>query len=293
MQKRSLSTDGHMLGVLLVIASALMFSLSGVLTKAIAADVWTIVCWRGLIGGAAIAAYVAWRQRGRPLGPAFRLGPRGWVLAIVGSLSSLAFIYSFKLTYVANVAVIYATAPFMAAGLGWWIMRESVHARTFIAGGFSLLGVAIVVAGGLGTFSVGGDMMAVVMTFGNALYMVLIRRFCDVPVVWAGGMSALQLFFVSWLVTDPLAVSAQDAALLAAFGLSFAVANVLWTEGTRLIPAAQSGLFGSAETPFAIILAWLLLAELPPVASFAGGSMVLAAVFGHAAIDARRKHEFG
>ena len=33
----------------------------------------------------------------------------------VGALSSLAFIAAFKLTYVGNVAVIYATAPFMAA----------------------------------------------------------------------------------------------------------------------------------------------------------------------------------
>ena len=51
-----------------------------------------------------------------------------------------------------------------------------------------------------------------------------------------------------------------------------------------LIPAAEAGLLGSAETPFATLLAWLLLAELPPAASFIGGAVVLAAVFGHAAI---------
>lgn len=266
-----------------MVASALVFSLAGVLTKAIAADAWIIACWRGLLGGLLIAGYVAWSGRDKPLGARFRLGWRGWLLAGVGSLASLAFIFAFKLTYVANVTVIYATAPFIAAALGWWLLREPLSSRTLLAGIVSLAGVALVVAGGLGSFSLSGDLLAVAMTFGCALYIVLIRRFPEASVVWAGGASALLLFFASLPMTDPLDVSARDALLLAVFGLSFAAAVVLWTEGTRRIPAAESGLLGTAETPFAIILAAVFLAELPPAASLIGGAIVFAAVFGHAA----------
>ncbi len=277
--------EGHLLGILLVIASALVFSLAGVLTKSIAADAWTIACWRGLLGGMLVALYVAWLGRGKPLRESFCLDWRGWLLASVGSLASLAFIFAFKLTYIANVAVIYATVPFMAAGLAWWLLRESFQWRTAVTTAFSLLGVVILVAGGLGSGNLVGDTVALIMTLGNALYMVLIRVFRDSPVVLAGGVSALQLFFVGWFVVDPLAVSQQDAVLLSLFGISFALAVVLWTEGTKPIPAAEAGLLGSAEAPFAILLAWLLLAELPPLASFVGGSIVLAAVFTHAAGD--------
>ena len=277
--------EGHLLGILLVIASAFVFSLAGVLTKSIAADAWTIACWRGLLGGILIALYVAWLGREKPLRETFRLGWRGWLLASVGSLASLAFIFAFKLTYIANVAVIYATVPFMAAGLAWWLLRESFQWRTAVTTAFSLLGVVILVAGGLGSGKLVGDTVALIMTLGNALYMVLIRMFRDSPVILAGGVSALQLFFVGWFVVDPLAVSQQDAVLLSLFGISFALAVVLWTEGTKLIPAAEAGLLGSAEAPFAILLAWLLLAELPPLTSFIGGSIVLAAVFTHAAGD--------
>ena len=57
---------------------------------------------------------------------------------------------------------------------------------------------------------------------------------------------------------------------------------MLWTEGSRLIPAAEAGLLGSAEVPFAILFGWLFLAEFPPVASLLGGAIVLAAVmFAH------------
>ena len=277
--------EGHLLGVILVIASALVFSLAGVLTKSIAADAWTIACWRGLLGGMMIALYVVRSGREKPLRETFRLGWRGWLLASVGSLASLAFIFAFKLTYIANVAVIYATVPFMAAGLAWWLLRESFHWRTAVTTAFSLLGVVILVAGGLGSGKLVGDIVALIMTLGNALYMVLIHVFRDSPVVLAGGVSALQLFVVGWFVVDPLAVSQQDAVLLSLFGISFALAVVLWTEGTKLIPAAEAGLLGSAEAPFAVLLAWLLLAELPPLASFIGGSIVLAAVFTHAAGD--------
>ena len=60
-----------------------------------------------------------------------------------------------------------------------------------------------------------------------------------------------------------------------------------------MIPAAEAGLLGPAETPFAILLAWLLLAELPPLASFIGGGIVLAAVFAHSAPDLARAETVG
>lgn len=268
-----------------------MFSLSGVLTKSIEAEGWTILCWRGLIGGLAIAAYVALRRGSQAFGTAFGLGARGWLLASVGSLASIAFIYAFKLTYVANVTLIYATAPFMATALGWCLLRESAPARTLVAGAASLAGVAVVVAGGSATFSLTGDLLAVAMTLGNAIYIVLIRRFRSLPVVWAGGASALQLFVLGCVMTNPLAVSSEDAPLLILFGLAFAAAVVLWTEGTRLIPAAQSGLLGTIDTPLAILLAWLVLAEFPPASSLFGGAVVLMAVLGHAVIDALRTKE--
>lgn len=278
----------HLIGIALVITSALAFSLAGIFTKAVDADLWTIACWRGLIGGLIVTAYVVLRSNGSGLRSAFRTDWQVWLLATVGSLSSLTFILAFKLTYVANVAIAYATVPFMAAGLAAILLGERFRPVTAISAIVSLGGVVIMVAAGIGTDRLPGDLVALLMTLGNALYMVLIRLFNDRPVVWAGALSALQLFVVSWLFTDPLAVSTTDIVLLAAFGLSFALAVILWTEGTRLLAAAESGLFGSAETPFAILLAWLILSEMPPVASLIGGMIVLAAVFAHAGYDVWR-----
>jgi drug/metabolite transporter (DMT)-like permease len=189
------------------------------------------------------------------------------------------------MTYVANVAIIYATVPFAAAFLEWVLLRQKVRRPTMIAAAISVAGVLVMVGAGVGSVSLLGDFVAVLMMLGNALYMVLIRVFSKTPVVLAGAASAFQLFVIGWFFTDPLAVSVHDGLLLTLFGLSFAVAVVLWTEGTKLITAAESGLLGSAEVPLAIFMAWVFLAEVPPLTSFMGGVLVLCAVLWHAIRD--------
>ena len=119
----------------------------------------------------------------------------------------------------------------------------------------------------------------------NALYMVLIRAFPDTDSVLTGAAGGPMLFATGWLFIDPLDVTGHDAVLLVVFGLVFGAATVLWIEGTRRIPAAESGLLGSAETPVAIALAWLILSESPPLASAIGALIVLGAVLVHARAD--------
>ncbi|KQZ33031.1 hypothetical protein ASD50_13085 [Mesorhizobium sp. Root552] len=286
--ENSRASAEHILGICLVAGSAAVFGLAGVLTKSIETDPLTINCWRGFVGGLLVTAYVLYRRaRSDKPDSSLRLGWRGWLMATIGAAASVAFIAAFKNTYVANVAIIYATAPFVAALFGWMIVREYPRRLTMIAAALSLAGVTVMVTSTIGAGHPFGDGLALLMTLGSALYMVLIRKFRDTPVVWAGAVSAFMLFALGWFVTDPLAISMRDAYLLAAFGASFALASIMWTEGARLIPAAESGLLGSAEVPFAILFAWLFLTEIPPMASFIGGAIVLVAVFVHAGYDWR------
>lgn len=64
MSNRETDGSNQLLGIGLVLASTVAFSLYGVLTKAIESDTWTVACWRG------------------------------WLFASVGSLASLAFRFS-------------------------------------------------------------------------------------------------------------------------------------------------------------------------------------------------------
>ena len=80
-------------GIALVLASTLPFALAGIFTKLIAADLWTVLAWRGIVGGALILAYAWWREGARPL------GWEGWSIALVGSAASAAFLGAFRHTH--------------------------------------------------------------------------------------------------------------------------------------------------------------------------------------------------
>ena len=173
----------------------------------------------------------------------------------------------------------------MAAAIEWLALGKRTRAQTMVTAAVSLVGVAIIVAGSIGGGNLFGDGLAVLMTFGCAVYLVMVRAYAGTPVVWAAAISSLMLFLAGWIFADPLAISSHDFMVIAAFGLSFAAASVLWTEGARFLPASESGLLGAAEVPLAILFAWLILSELPPLQSAIGGAIVLAAVFAHAGRD--------
>ena len=279
---RSIPASGshhHALGVAMVAASAVVWSTAGIFTKAVAADVWSILAWRGLFGAGFVLAYVVWRE-GRATGNRFQtLGWSGWTVATVSTVATIAFLSAFKLTTVANVVLIYATAPFVAAGMAWLWYRETASTTTLAASVVCLAGVGVIVSGSLGTPSLTGDLLALVMTFGMAMIMVLIRRFPDAPMVAAGCVSSLQLMIAGWLMSDAMSVPGDEITVLIGFGLVQAIGVILLTEGVRLIPASDAALLGTLEVPLAPVLAWLILSETVPGATITGGSIVAVALF--------------
>jgi len=279
------ASQKHLAGVLLIAASAAFFSVAGVMIKMVSVDAWTIAGWRGLVGGLLLGAYYLWRRRRDGATSSLWLDRRGWFLAVISVLASLMFIASLKNTYVANVAVIYATAPFMAAGLARLVLGERVGVRTLLTACASLAGVMMIVAGSLGSANVSGDALALGMTALFAVYIVATRAFPQTPVLWAVAISALALFAISWMVVDPLAISTRDMAVCIAFGGTFAVAVALLTEGARLLPVAETALVGTLDVPLAVAFAWLLVDERPPLDSMIGGAVVLAAIVIHSIVE--------
>ena len=273
-----------------MIVSGLGFGATGAISRSIDADAWQMASWRGLIGGTGALVYV-W-VKGRVDGSQARrlrlratLGPQGLLLVVPAALSMILYIDALQRTAVANVTVISATVPFLAAGLAWLILRERLRRSTVVAAAAALTGVTLTVAGNLGPGDLDGNVRAVVLALMLALIIVLIRRFEGADAVLALGSAGVLLFAVALIVSDPLGVAADQMPLIVFFGLVFAVSLVLWTEGVRLIPAAEAGLLASSETPFSILLAWVVLSEAPPLVTVVGGLLVLGAIFGHAGAD--------
>jgi len=185
-----------------------------------------------------------------------------------------------KLTSVFNVSLIYAVAPIRAAVLAWVAIGERVSRRTFTGSALALVGVVIIVRGSFGQINLVGDALAMVMTLEMAAIMVIYRA---APKTSGAGPSAYQSILLlppSFLLGAPFQTAPQEIAVLAAFGLLFAIASVTLAEGAKRVPAGQTALIVALETPPAPALAFLILAEIPSLATLLGGGLVLLAVIG-------------
>lgn len=266
----------YALGVGLLIGSAVTFSTAGLFTKGVEAAAWSVLFWRGVFAVLATTAWAA--SRGALRQEFLGMGAAGLTVALVGALGQVAFISAFKLTSVANVALIYAVAPLVAALMAWIAIKERVGRRTLLCAAGAFLGVAIVVRGSVGSMSLWGDFLALVMTLVMALIMVIYRVRPETPSAGPSVLQSALLLPLALLWGAPFETAPAEIGVLALFGLLFALASVTLAEGAKRVPAGQTALIGALETPLAPVLAFLVLSEAPPVSTMIGGLIVFAAV---------------
>ena len=109
----------------------------------------------------------------------------------------------------ADVAVIFAVAPFLTAGLGWlWLgVRETW--TTLVASLVALIGVIIMVGGAAAEGHLFGDLLAFGMTVCMAIMMLIIRQHHETPMLPAACLSALLCPLLVWPFAAPLEVSSE------------------------------------------------------------------------------------
>ena len=271
-------------GVLLMLLSAVVFSTAGLFTKGVAAPAWDVVFWRGLTAAGFTLAYLF--ARGQLRGEVRSIGRAGWAIAVIGAIGTSAFIPAFKFSTVANVALIYAAAPFVAAGIAFVWLRERPSRATVFGACFALLGVAVIVSGSLGESNLLGDGLAMVMTLAMSLVMVIYRKYPGTPAALPAALSSIFLLPLGVLFGAPLAVSGGEIWVLAGFGFVFAVASVTLAEGARRLAPGEAALISSMEVPLAPLLAIVVLSEWPAPLTWVGGAMVFAAVIWSIRADA-------
>ena len=277
------------LGWTIVGSSALAWSTAGFFTRLIAEDVWTILFWRGVFSGLAIAIVTIIHYRRQTVKAYAGLGLPGLLLATASASGMITFIGSLRLTTVADVYVIYATVPFVTAGLAWLVLSEKATASVLAASGVALAGVVVTLTGARFGGSLLGQLVAFLMTVSMAFMAVIVRRHREIALFPALGLSAWMAAFVSFWFCSPFDVSSFDLAMLAVFGITqSALGLTLFSIGSRMIPAAEATLLTALDVPLAPLWVWLAFSEVPSLYTLAGGAIVLAAVFGHMGYEMRR-----
>src|SRR5947209_5947770 len=124
----------HRRGVILVLIATVMWSLAGLFARAVPhLDFGAVLFGRAGFGGLCglILAFFEWRAGRFELR---RLKTRmTLVILLLSSTSISGYVAALMTTTVADVLVIYATLPFIAAGLAYLLIGEAPSRRTMIA----------------------------------------------------------------------------------------------------------------------------------------------------------------
>lgn len=289
------TVTAHKNGVLLVLAAGVLWSTVGLGIRLIEdAVVWQILFYRSISLSVFLYVVVRTRSGESPFVLIHRVG----IPAVVAGLSLVVAyaggIYAIQATSVANAMLLFATAPFMAAILGWIVLRESVRKATWLAIAVALAGIAIMVADKSGEEAAKGNVAALGSALGFAVFTIALRWAKSsemLPSVFLSGMFGIIVtFFVCQHLGLSLVLSARDGGIAMAMGIFQVGAGlILYTIGSRSLPAAELTLLSLAEVLLGPVWVWLFLGETTTIYTLMGGAVLLAAIVGNAVSGKRRK----
>ncbi len=272
----------HLRGLMLSAAGIVILSPDALLLRLVGnTDIWTVIFYRTLFMGGALALGLLVHYRRRFI-PAFRqIGWLGLVSAALLAASNFGFVGAITHTTVTNTLVILATTPLFSAVFGWLMMGEKVRLRTWLSILAAIAGIVVIFHDSLGMGSWLGDLMALGVAFVWGLNLVVVRmagrRDMTPSLCVSGFLSAAVSFPLS---SAPGAINAHDLIVLAILGcLVLPLAFGLFIRGAHYVPAAEVALLAPIETVLGPIWVWIGVGEVPSIASLVGGAIVLAAIF--------------
>jgi len=267
-------------GVSLVIAAALLWSSGGLIVRLLhGLDSWTIVFWRSLSAFAFLAIFGLWTEGVGYLRAFIRIGPTTLGIAACFVVASISLVVALKLTSVADVVILMSCAPLLAALLARIVLGERLRAFAWIALTGSIAGAVIMVWDSYQHGSVVGDLMAMCIALAQAVAIILFRRHRNLNLIPGINLAMLAAAGIAAPLASFAPMALVDTGLVGFFGAGqLGLGLALFASGARLIPAAQTAMYGVLEPVIGPVWVWLALGEQPSPAGLVGGATVIAAL---------------
>lgn len=283
-----LAQDGmgdERLGALLVFGAALAWSFGGAIARFLTvADSWTIIFWRSVFAALFLLGFMLLRDGPRGTLRLFAsMGLAGLGVALCFATASTSFVVALAHTTVANILLMQAGVPLIAALLAFVLFRERISGATWVAIAAVIAGVAIMVSDSLGgRVSPIGDGLALLIAVAFSVATVITRRHAHLRMTPAVCLGTLIAATIAAGMAGGFRVGMTDAGLLFVFGaLNLGLGLALFVTGARLIPAALAALISTVEPVLGPVWVWLIHAEVPTAPTLIGGTVVCLALLGH------------
>ena len=238
----------------------------------------------------AVLLFLAYQRRGREVVPADR-----WRLMALGVLGhciyQVLFINGIARTRAGTASLVVAASPAMVALVARSFGHEKLPLRAVAGIALSISGVFLVLCGSISDDGVGhltGDLLILAAVVCWAFYttglLPLTTRVDAVPVAaWTllGGVIPLTLLAfpaltrlewraVTWLTWGAITYSGIGAMV---------VGYLIWYHGVHRIGPTRTSMFGNLQPIVAVLVAWLVLNEVPTLFQGVGAATVVGGLY--------------
>ena len=210
-----------------------------------------------------------------------RIGLSGMVGSVGLASAMMSFIWSITHTSVAITLLCLAAMPLITALLGFIFLKEKISINTWISIVIAAIGIYIMAMNDQKIDNTTGLVFGLTSAFGFSIFSISLRWRKETPqfttVSLAGLICALFSFYIIIQSNSSLFSSSKNEMLFSLHGTLVCIGLILYSLGSKHLPAAELTLLSLTEVIGGIFWVWLPLFginEVPSTNTIIGGFLI-------------------
>ncbi len=214
-----------------------------------------------------------------------KIGIAGVIGGVGLGTAMITFIWSITSTTAAITLLCLAAMPFITALLGFLFLKEEISANVWIAIIIASIGIFIMAFETTGKNSLEGLLFGLASAIGFSVFSVSLRWKKDTPkftTVAIAGMFCTIFSLIMLIIQDQSFLSSnKNQALFSLHGTIVCLGLILYSMGSKVIPAAELTLLSLTEVIGGIFWVWLPILginEVPTSNTIIGGFLIFMSI---------------
>ena len=230
----------------------------------------------------------------------FKIGISGLVGGIGLGVAMITFIWSITNTTAAITLLCLAAMPFITALLGFLFLKEKISTSVWVAISIATIGIIIMSVGNSEKNTILGLVFGVVSAIGFSIFSVSLRWRKETPKFTTVAIAGLFCFLFSgvMILSNDFSFlsTSKNEALFATHGSLVCLGLILYSIGSKNIPAAELTLLSLTEIIGGIFWVWLPILginEVPSTNTIIGGFLIFSSIIYYSLIIQHNRRFIG
>ena len=246
---------------------------------------WQYLCARGIVIFFLLNCYLFFDEGIKFYKNYLKIGISGIIGGVGLGTAMITFIWSITNTSVAITLLCLAAMPFITSLLGFLFLREKISFSIWIAIIVATIGLGIMAFDSASLGSVNGLIFGMASAFGFSIFSVSLRWRKETPKFTTVAVAGLFCFLFSIVIIIQndlnFLASSKNEGLFAVHGTLVCLGLILYSIGSKTIPAAELTLLSLTEVIGGIFWVWIPIFginEIPSNSTIIGGFLIFMSI---------------